>query len=160
MILFNNFLETNLYNSLENIFLSNTNLKKNFKEIVFRKHINSDILYDIIKVDNKFISNFEKELIYKINYKFKSIQIQFCLWENNSYLNMHYDSIYKYGATLYLNDWKDEWGGLFVYKTHSGIEKKICPKKNLLVFSDKSEIHGVTLINSPEKRKTVQIWFN
>ena len=160
MICFNNFLEENSYNFLDNIFLSDVKFKKNFKEIVFRKHFNSDITYDIIKVDSQFILNFEKELTSKINYNFKSIEIQFCLWENNSYLNMHYDSIYKYGATLYLNNWKEEWGGLFVYKTRSGVLKKICPKKNLLIFSDKSEIHGVTLINSPEKRKTVQIWFN
>lgn len=130
--------------------------------IPLRVHQESKIFYKAFFVDRKILSNFREEVAKNLSsYKSNEITFQFCIWNQGSYLDMHYDKIYKYGGTLYLNDfWEESWGGLFEYETKNKKVNVICPQKNLFVFNDCGEKHRVTPINllATEKRKSIQVW--
>lgn len=89
---------------------------------------------------------------------------QFYIWNKLSSINVHDDKKYSFGATLYLNNWKVDWGGLFVWKDKDEkkdyFHKALCPKKNMLVVNDNNESHTVTSISpyAPDCRFSIQIW--
>ena len=65
---------------------------------------------------------------------------------------------YLFGATLYLNDWKKEWGGLFLWED-DGLHC-MCPKKGMLVINTKKQPHCVTPVSNsaPYARRSIQIF--
>ena len=93
---------------------------------------------------------------------------QYYIWNKMSGISSHNDlPSHVEGGTLYLNEtWDSNWGGLFVWKDKN--EKKgyklnaICPKQNMLIINDESEIHSVTPVSPtiPHVRTTIQIWNN
>jgi len=124
-------------------------------------------------VGNVSISGLPKELsleVHEVLIKYFSkigsaFIYQYYIWNKMSGISMHDDSGYAEGATLYLNEtWDSNWGGLFVWKDKN--EKKeyklnaICPKQNMLIINDESEMHLVTSVSptSPHVRTTIQIW--
>ena len=87
--------------------------------------------------------------------------IQYYIWQHNSGIACHSDECYESGATIYLNDWNMNFGGLFVWKDdNSDIMKAIVPQKNMMVLNDEKQNHIVTSVSSLSKgyRLTIQIW--
>ena len=87
--------------------------------------------------------------------------IQYYIWQHHSGISIHDDECYDSGATIYLNDWNMNFGGLFVWKDdNSDIMKAIAPQKNMMVLNDEKQHHLVTSISplSKEFRVTLQIW--
>ena len=176
MIIFENFLPHKLFNSLdkltssisigelEDIFDMSYEKKstKIFECIPLRLHQKSHITYKAFFVERCILDEFRENLLKNLNeYKFNKITFQVCIWDQESYLTMHYDKIYKYGGTLYLNqNWQESWGGLFEYETKDRKSFSICPQKNLFIFNDCNEKHQVTpiSIDANEKRKSIQVW--
>jgi Rps23 Pro-64 3,4-dihydroxylase Tpa1-like proline 4-hydroxylase len=173
---FKNFLSSKLYDKLNNIIslidvddletiFDRSYEKKStdfFECLPLRVHTGSSISYKEFFICKSILDEFRFQIKKNLNtYESKHITFQVCIWERESFLKMHFDSIYKYGGTLYLNDtWEESWGGLFEYKANNGKIKTICPEKNLFLFDDNNELHGVTMINkkSPQKRKSIQVW--
>ena len=87
---------------------------------------------------------------------------QYYLWGPNSGIGAHNDATYDVGATLYLNDFPLNYGGLFVYEDADNDLKVVAPTRNTLVVNDQKERHLVTTISSQAKfpRVTIQIWAN
>ena len=85
---------------------------------------------------------------------------QYYLWGPNSGIGIHNDGIYDVGATLYLNDFPLNYGGLFVYEDVDNDLKVVAPTRNTLVVNDQKERHLVTTVSSQAKfpRSTIQIW--
>ena len=79
-------------------------------------------------------------------------------WTKLSGINWHGDEGYLFGATLYLNDWKKEWGGLFLWED-DGLHC-LCPKKGMLVINTKKQPHCVTPVSTsaPYARRSIQIF--
>ncbi len=88
-----------------------------------------------------------------------NISFNYHLWLKHSGINWHDDGSHVFGATLYLNEWKKEWGGLFLWEESDGLHA-ICPSPGTLVINTKHEPHSVTQITAraPYPRRSVQIW--
>ncbi len=87
--------------------------------------------------------------------------IQYYIWQHNSGISCHSDECYDSGATIYLNDWNMNFGGLFVWKdNNTDVMKAIVPQKNMMVLNDEKQHHIVTSISPLSKgfRLTIQIW--
>ena len=80
----------------------------------------------------------------------KKLIYQFYVWNKLSSIDMHLDTKYTIGASIYLNKtWNTNLGGLFVWedkKTDHAL-KVLCPKQNMMVINDIDEKHGVTLVS-------------
>lgn len=85
---------------------------------------------------------------------------QYYLWGPNTGIADHDDAGYDVGATLYLNDFPLNYGGLFVYEDADNDLKVVAPTRNTLVVNDQKERHLVTTVSSQAKfpRSTIQIW--
>lgn len=90
---------------------------------------------------------------------------QYYIWNQMSGISRHDDKGYVEGGTLYLNEtWDSNWGGLFVWKDKDEEREyklnAICPKQNMLIINDESEMHLVTPVSPivPQVRTTIQIW--
>ena len=103
----------------------------------------------LLSVRTKLIGHFPKSNNLQFNYHF---------WMRHSGINWHDDDAWIFGATLYLNDWKKEWGGLFLWED-KGLHC-LCPKKGMLVVNDKSQPHCVTPVSmtAPHGRRSIQIF--
>ena len=90
--------------------------------------------------------------------KCNNIQFNYHFWMRHSGINWHDDGTHVFGATLYLNDWRKEWGGLFLWED-DGFHC-LCPKKGMLVVNTKEQLHCVTpvLYNAPYARRSIQIF--
>jgi len=85
---------------------------------------------------------------------------QYYYWGPNSGIGAHNDAAYDVGATLYLNDFPLNHGGLFVYEDADNDLKVVAPTRNTLVVNDQKERHLVTTVSSQAMfpRVTIQIW--
>ena len=89
------------------------------------------------------------------------IRMNYHYWLKNSGVNWHGDEDYIFGATLYLNEWKKEWGGLYLWiDKNSGDMHGLCPKPGTLVINNEAEEHSVTQVSSTAKysRRAIQFW--
>ena len=88
----------------------------------------------------------------------KKIHWYYHYWTKLSGINWHDDYSYRFGATLYLNDWKKEWGGLFLWED-DGLHC-LCPKKGMLVINTEKQLHSVSTISNsaPYARRSIQIF--
>ena len=79
-------------------------------------------------------------------------------WLPHSGVQWHGDENYVFGATLYLNDFKKEYGGMFLYMNDKSEIRGEIPEAGKLVIVE-SEMHSVTplMYNAPVRR-AVQIW--
>ena len=88
--------------------------------------------------------------------------INYHLWLPGSGINWHDDKASLYGATLYLNTWEPEKGGVFMWREKlTGELKCIHPQRNMLMINEQGEDHAVTPIMVNEafgNRKSVQIF--
>ena len=84
---------------------------------------------------------------------------QYYIWKHNAAISLHEDTAYKYGATIYLNDWDLDLGGIFLWKEGSEL-KGFCPEANAMVLNNANEPHLVTPVNpmASSFRYTVQVW--
>jgi hypothetical protein len=92
--------------------------------------------------------------------EYKKIFIQHYIWHPLSNISLHNDSVYLFGATVYLNEhWDINWGGLFVYKD-TECYKVVVPEYNTCIINDDCSSHLVTTINPNIQypRRTIQIW--
>jgi hypothetical protein len=106
---------------------------------------------------NKIIENDIKNYLPK---NYTEIVTQYYCWTKNSGINWHYDGEHNFGATIYMNEeWKLEYGGMFVWKDENGINMRM-PEYNSMVVNDEKEEHMVTSISNkvPFDRLTIQIW--
>ena len=97
-----------------------------------------------------------KEVLPKANI----ISINYHYWLRHSGINWHDDGGNIFGATLYLNEWKKEWGGIFLWEDSSEKIRGICPKPGTVVVNESCEPHCVTPISTraPYPRRSIQIW--
>ena len=89
-----------------------------------------------------------------------NISINYHYWLPHSGINWHDDGGNIFGATLYLNQWKKEWGGIFLWEDKFGDIRGISPSPGTLVVNESSEPHCVTQISTraPYPRRSLQIW--
>lgn len=82
------------------------------------------------------------------------------VWEEMSGINFHNDEKYSFGATLYLNDWDMNWGGLFIWVDVNKNLHAVCPQKGMLVINDQKENHMVTSVSplAPYARRSLQMF--
>jgi len=84
------------------------------------------------------------------------------LWPPLSYLPWHHDNYVTNAITLFLNDeWKDDWGGYFMYEDLDDNKTIKClkPKRKLAVLQGKGLNHSVSTINiGADWRLTMQIF--
>ena len=127
----------------------NKTLTKGFKQFTFSSRPE---VYQYNDLRNELTQYFET-VPTNINYH---------LWLPGSGINWHDDNLNLYGATLYLNDWIPEKGGIFMWKEKdTGELRCIHPKRNLLMINEVAELHAVTPIMVNEHgglRKSVQIF--
>ena len=123
-----------------------------------------DCLYDGI-VGTCLNADLDPKCLLRVRSKLKDffpqsnkISYYYHYWTKLSGINWHRDEPYVFGATLYLNDWRKEWGGLFLWE-ESGI-KSLCPKKGMLVINKKNQLHSVSTISTsaPYARRSIQIF--
>lgn len=89
----------------------------------------------------------------------RGVTVQHCFWGENSGLNPHRDSRYRWAATVYLNrEWQAEWGGHLCWVDSEAREIGYVPVYNTVVVSDQRELHWVTPIVGGSIRRTLQIW--
>jgi hypothetical protein len=88
------------------------------------------------------------------------ITINYNIFLKNSGIRWHSDANYKFGATLYLNEWNNKWGGLFLWEDKEDQIHALCPEPGTLVINTEAEQHSVTHISSiaPYPRRSLQIW--
>lgn len=94
---------------------------------------------------------------------YKSLYIQFHVFQYYAGVAVHDDGDRKFGATIYLNKhWDANWGGIFLWKENEDDEvlKGILPKQNMMVLNDERQMHLVTPISPDckEPRCSIQIW--
>jgi len=118
-------------------------------------------------IENKKIvySLTEELLIAFENYDFDDLIFQYYIWDSYSAISPHNDTLYKFGATLYLNSNDICDGGLFVWQDEECPEnfyRCLHPQENMMVVNDSKQTHFVTPISphSKEYRYTIQIWGN
>ena len=108
----------------------------------------------------KFISTqkIKKELSSQLSND--NYTINYHVWEEMSGINFHSDENYSFGATLYLNEWDINWGGLFIWQDINKKLHAICPQKGMLVINDQKEKHMVTSVSplAPYARRSLQIF--
>jgi|TARA_B100001996_G_scaffold233879_1_gene180560 hypothetical protein len=92
----------------------------------------------------------------------RNLNCNYHLWLSKSGINWHDDKMPNrtFGATLYLNDWQKDWGGLFLWEDKEKEIHCICPKAGTLVINTEYEEHSVTQVSSLAKypRRSIQIW--
>jgi|TARA_B100001996_G_scaffold108049_1_gene81633 hypothetical protein len=90
--------------------------------------------------------------------EWNNTQYSYHFWMRHAGINWHDDSNHIFGATLYLNEWQKEWGGLFLWEDKD--LHCICPEKGMLVVNDIRQPHSVTpvTIRAPYGRKSIQIF--
>ena len=105
-----------------------------------------------------------KKIIESIQYVVPAcdaIHLQHYIWHKYSSISKHCDGIYKWGATIYLNEnWDMNHGGIFIWKDCNKELHALCPEYNTMVLNTEAEDHLVTMITptAPENRVTIQIW--
>ena len=79
-------------------------------------------------------------------------------WLPHSGVQWHGDEDYVFGATLFLNTFKKQWGGLFLWQNDKDEIRAEIPEAGKLVVVER-EMHSVTplMYNAPPRR-AVQIW--
>lgn len=84
--------------------------------------------------------------------------VQYHDWKIGSGIQWHTDDVYKFGATIYLNEWNQRWGGLFLYKVGDMILGCMPEPRKLVCIENVP--HSVTpiLSHAPVSRKAVQIF--
>ena len=126
-------------------------LTKGFKQYCFSSRPE---VYQFNDLRNQLTQHFD-EVPTNINYH---------LWLPGSGINWHDDKANGnlYGATLYLNTWEPEKGGVFMWKEKlTGELKCMHPQRNMLMINEQGEDHAVTPIMVNEafgNRKSVQIF--
>ena len=94
--------------------------------------------------------------------KWKNLIVQHYIWHPLSGINLHEDSRYSFGATIYLTqEWNNNWGGLFVYEDGDEL-RVLAPTFNSINITTKNLRHMVTAVSplAPYPRYTLQIWGN
>jgi hypothetical protein len=128
-----------------------------------QKNIDGVCLHCFI-TDKKIKNLLEAELSIAFkNYDYNELDYQYYIWDSYSGISPHDDSIYKFGATLYLNSNCIYSGGLFVWQDNECPEnfyRCLNPQENMMVVNDNREMHFVTTISphAIEYRYTIQIW--
>lgn len=93
-----------------------------------------------------------------------SFSVQHYIWHRGSGISTHNDWVYKFAATIYLNQsWNIDYGGIFVWEdAHTRELSALSPEYNMMVVNTERENHLVTHMSmmAPEKRITLQIWGN
>ena len=105
-----------------------------------------------------------KKIIESIQYivpECNSMLLQHYVWHKYSSIGTHCDGLYKWGATIYLNEnWDMDNGGIFVWRDQNKDLHALCPEYNTMVLNTLGEDHLVTMVHptAPENRVTIQIW--
>lgn len=83
------------------------------------------------------------------------ISVQYAIWGEDSGINPHSDSRYRWAASLYLNDsWNPAWGGLLMVRP-----EPVVPLTGVLVINDNQELHAVSRVRvGAEPRVCLQVW--
>jgi hypothetical protein len=102
----------------------------------------------------------KKELLLHLLPLHDKLSINYNVWLKNSGIRWHTDANYKFGATLYLNEWNKKWGGLFLWEDKEKQLHALCPEPGMLVVNTESESHSVVQVSStaPYPRRSLQIW--
>lgn len=79
-------------------------------------------------------------------------------WTKHSGINWHDDGGYIFGATLYLNEWNKEWGGIFLWEDNG--MQAFCPTVGTFVLNTEGQMHSVTHVHerAPYARRSIQIF--
>jgi len=130
--------------------------EKECKEIIrelTEKTDNNSLLIHTIEPNSKI-----GKIITKSFKEYQPTLMMFYYFTPGSSIGWHCDENFNEGATIYLNDWKEEWGGL--YKYNDGEIKTIIPERNLMVYQTEHTPHCVTkTTNIAPIRHSIQLFF-
>ena len=115
------------------------------------------------KVSTTLSEKIEKDIQKYLPQTYKSLYLQFHVFQYYSGVAVHNDGDRKFGATIYLNkEWDANWGGIFLWKENQNDDllNGVLPKPNMMVLNDEKQIHMVTPISPDckEPRCSIQIW--
>ena len=88
-------------------------------------------------------------------------KLQYYVWTPNSGISCHDDGMYKFGATIYLNQsWNINDGGIFMYQHDGDDWRAHIPTLNTMVVNDTNALHLVTPVSpfAKHNRYTIQIF--
>lgn len=91
----------------------------------------------------------------------KNVVLQYYVWTANSGISLHADALYKFGATIYLNEtWDINDGGLFLYENTPNDWRVHVPEFNTMVINNDATNHMVTPVSpfAKHNRYTIQIF--
>jgi Rps23 Pro-64 3,4-dihydroxylase Tpa1-like proline 4-hydroxylase len=159
----NNFLEKQLIIDIKNFIRNNvnsfnwkTNLSWGKNIVKTSSQVSAFNLTNEKKFSEKILGYYKEHLK---NKKFNPM-IFYYVWHNLSYIPFHKDDHAVIASTIYLNeDWHEDYGGLFLYKTNDEI-RAIVPEFNKCIVNKNNVAHATTLIttNAPY-RETLQLFF-
>jgi hypothetical protein len=98
-----------------------------------------------------------EDILPKMNHK----KLQYYVWTPNSGISSHSDALYKFGATIYLNDiWDINDGGIFLYQHDGDDWRAHVPTFNTMMINDNGTLHMVTPVSpfAKNNRYTIQIF--
>lgn len=114
----------------------------------------------------KFLSDGCRSLVLEEIQKYiptsvENVVLKYYVWTPNSGISDHTDGVYKFGATIYLNEsWDVNDGGIFLYQHDVDDWRAHVPTFNTMVVNDSRSLHLVTPVSAfaRHNRYTIQIF--
>lgn len=120
-------------------------------------HSSPILRYQFDNNDVNLFNKIKEVVLKKTEYSISDVVVH--IFPKLAYIPWHDDSHCKAALTIYLNeDWKENWGGIFLYKKDNEI-KGIIPQKNLGIVLEAGAEHCVTTTNiNAEDRISLQFF--
>jgi hypothetical protein len=113
--------------------------------------------YEFDNNDVTLFNKIKEVVLKKTEYSITDVVVH--IFPKLAYIPWHSDGTYESALTIYLNeDWKENWGGIFLYKKDNEITG-IIPQKNLGILLEGGTDHCVTTTNiNAEDRISLQFF--
>ena len=144
---------TNFMESGENWTCSNFKWKSNVKVNIAGTTMTARVSEGIVQL----ILDDLKDILPPISHT----DMMYFVWTPNSGISTHNDAMYKFGATIYLNDlWDINDGGIFMYHVKDSEWSAHVPTFNTMMINDDKNLHMVTPVSpfARNNRYTLQIF--
>jgi len=122
-----------------------------------KAHSSPIIRYQFENNDAALFDKIKEVVLKKTQYSITDMVVH--IFPKLAYIPWHLDDHCEHALTIYLNeDWKENWGGIFLYKKDNEITG-IIPQKNLGILLEAGTKHCVTTTNiNAEDRITLQFF--
>ena len=160
---FDNFFDDNLFEEIISFIKTIMNSKqsklttnRSWEEGLIA-HSSPIIRYQFDNNDEVLFNKIKEVVFKKTEYSITLMVVH--IFPKLAYIPWHLDDHCEHALTIYLNDdWKENWGGIFLYKKDNEITG-IIPQKNLGILLEAGTDHCVTTTNiNAEDRISLQFF--